>query len=680
MAAPPAPDPVPDPEWSLPAALKLAFAELAQDDAAARSHFEALHARAEAADDQALCALCAAGMVLAYAIEFADFRGSGPWIARLLLHAGAEGGAALNLAPLDRLRLDSAVITLPSLDGAIGFDSASPAAAQRLGQALRDQAELPPDECVLHTKMLLDYHSMRHEVPEIERVMAFGHERVRRPGVSPAWQARWWLLVLLNHEYFGQTEAARQAQARLQDLLDRHRLPALRFELACIEMSAALKSDDLAQAERLFRELDALRPVVRPGRVPQGLRAQALYLARRGDPVAALERVQLLLALCADVEVPRRDQGAYEVLRAYCLAALERWPEALAVLAGLRPDQQGAQGELLEVIIGTVQALRALHTGEPGARDLCASVLQRCAGLRFNRFLLPLPAAAARLVEEGLDAGVVPEFLAATVHDRRLVPPDPTREAWPWRLQIRALGPLQLWRDGLPLAGPGAAKAQRKPLELLRLLAAHGGGPLPQEAVINELWPSLEADAPKASFEMAVSRLRKLLGLPELVRVADGQVCLDKALTWLDVAAFEDLCRRGGEADLARALALYRAPLLAGEPLAGRTHTARERLALLHGQAVRSQAERLLQRGDAAAAVALYRAALVHEPLAEALHRGLIEAQARQGELAEALGSYLRLCELLSRGLGVAPSAQTEALVQAVRSGSVGPGGPARPA
>lgn len=660
-------------------ALVCAFAGLVKDDAAARGGFEDLYAQAETAGDRAVCTVCAAGMVLAYAIEFADFRGLVRWTTRLHGLAGDDGGLALGLEPIDQLRLDGALITLPSLDGGFGFDRRCEAAAERAALAMDAPLELTPDERMLHTKMLLDYYSLRHEVPRIEQVMSFGHEQVCRPGVSPLWQARWWMLLLLNHEYFGHTEAAHQAATRVQALADGHALPRLRFELACVEMSAALKANDMAHAERLFREIELLRPVVRPGRLPHGLRAQALLLARRGQLAAALERVQLLLALCAQVEVPRRDQGAYEVLRAYCLAGMERWPEALAVLAGLRPDHQGAQGEVLEAIIGTVLALQALHAGAADAGPLCARVLKRCAELHFNRFLLPLPAAAARLVEAGLDQDVVPEFLASTVHDRRLQPADPTREHWPWRLKVRILGAMRLWRDDLPLAGASAVKAQRKPLELLRLLAAHGGGPLPLPAVIDELWSSLEAEAPKASFQMALSRLRKLLGLPDLLRVVDDQVSLDMAQVWVDVAAFDALCRRGDEVSLRDALTLYQGPLLANESLSGLMHTARQRLALLHAQAARTQGERLLQRGEAAAAAALYRGALAHEPLAETLHRGLIEAQARQGEHAEALATYRRLCDVLARGLGVSPSAQTEALIQAVRSGAPGPIGSARP-
>jgi hypothetical protein len=113
------------------------------------------------------------------------------------------------------------------------------------------------------------------------------------------------------------------------------------------------------------------------------------------------------------------------------------------------------------------------------------------------------------------------------------------------------------------------------------------------------------ARAAEASFEMAVSRLRRLLGHADLVRVADGQVGLDMARVWVDVAAFDLPCQRGDEASLTRALALYRAPL------AGLAHTARPRLALRYAHVVGIQAQRRMRQGDAVEGAAIYRAALV---------------------------------------------------------------------
>ena len=125
------------------------------------------------------------------------------------------------------------------------------------------------------------------------------------------------------------------------------------------------------------------------------------------------------------------------------------------------------------------------------------------------------------------------------IRDRRLLPPQPWRADWPWRVHVHALGALRIERDGLPLAAAG--KAQKKPLELLALLAAHPGRPLDTDAVIDQLWPSLDANAPRASLDMAVSRLRKLLDLPEAVQLAEGRLFLHPALVWINVCSFEKL-------------------------------------------------------------------------------------------------------------------------------------------
>jgi DNA-binding SARP family transcriptional activator len=274
-----------------------------------------------------------------------------------------------------------------------------------------------------------------------------------------------------------------------------------------------------------------------------------------------------------------------------------------------------------------------------------------------------------------MDAGIEPEFVRATIRDRLLPAPDPARQDWPWRLRVQVLGELAIWRDELPLRSAG--KAPRKPLELLALLAAHGGGPVDTDTLIDALWPSLEADAPKASLEMAVSRLRKLLELPEAVLVADGTVALDPALVWCDASAFETLAedfdqalhRPGGvthDAELAnraeRLLWLYRDRLLGSETLAGRMSLARERLTLSFYRVVTDWGAHLEAQRNWAAAIALYERALTREILAEPIYRALMRAHLARGERAEALRTFRRCRELLATALGTTPAAETLAL------------------
>jgi len=660
-------------------ALEQAFRLLAAADPAARQAFDRVYRDASAGGDAVTQWLCAAGQMLSVAIDFADFRGLATWLARF------EGGCPLSdriTSELDRLRIDSAWVTWASLDHRVAHEEPGPqAAAERMRVALMSDMPLSPDERLLHFKMLVDHNSQLHDVQTIARLCAFAQEYLQRADVSPEWQGIWWCQMTLNHEYWGDTVAAREAFDRALALADAHDLKRLRFELMCIEMNAALKADDLARCERIFGELDRLRPAVRAGRVPQGLRAQALYLVRKGEIGAALERCDLLLAICADVEVPERDRGAYWVLRSYCLTGLNRHAEALQTLASIRSQQKGSQGEVLQVVETLSHAAGLLDCDVAAARPLIAQALHAAVRLKFNRFLLPLPALAARICEIALDDGVETEFVTAAVRERRLVPADPAREEWPWRLRLYGLSELRILRDGEPLR-TGGAKAPKKPLELLGALVAHGGEAVDIEVLVDALWPSLDANAPKASFEMALSRLRKLLDLPDAVLVADGSVCLNRSLVWCDVFAFERLADRlakpaqGAAAEAERdalaerALALYLDRLLGSEELSGRLLALRERLALKFTRLTIDQGARLQARGDWRGAVVLYERALARDMLCEPLYRELMRAHLQLGERAEALRSFRRCRELLSGVLGSAPAAETLALYREISEGA----------
>ena len=229
---------------------------------------------------------------------------------------------------------------------------------------------------MLALKLLLDYRGQQLDLGRIEQLIAIGHELAAGPGVNPTWQGRWWPLALQNREWFGNATGTAQALQHAQGLAQRHMLPRLRFELACVEMSAALKAADLPLAHRLLRDLDALRPAIRPGRLPHGLRAQALYLAVRGEFAAALQRLDLLLTVCADMEISPRFVGPYHVLRADCLLALDRHQEGLALLQQQAKGQWGPQRVLFDARI-------AMHT----ARSRLAMAHESLVQVQLERLL-----------------------------------------------------------------------------------------------------------------------------------------------------------------------------------------------------------------------------------------------------------------------------------------------------
>lgn len=236
------------------------------------------------------------------------------------------------------------------------------------------------------------------------------------------------------------------------------------------------------------------------------------------------------------------------------------------------------------------------------------------------------------------------------------------------RLRVMVLGPLRVDRDWQPLQA--ARKAQHRPLDLLALLAAQGGRPLETASVIDTLWPSLEANAPRASLDMALCRLRRLLGDPAAVVCAEGQLRLDPQRVWTDVAAFEALVQvaeAGGERAPWQALALYSGPLLGTAPVGPALLARRQQLAQRLCEVALDASARLVACGAADRGGRLLQRAIECEPLCEPLYRRLMQVQLALGENAEALRTAQRCHDLLQSALGIPPSAQTLALAEQAR-------------
>jgi DNA-binding SARP family transcriptional activator len=192
----------------------------------------------------------------------------------------------------------------------------------------------------------------------------------------------------------------------------------------------------------------------------------------------------------------------------------------------------------------------------------------------------------------------------------------PAGDACPVR--VRALGTFEVQCDGVPVGTRG--KGSPRTLELLKAIIAFGARDIPIERIASTLWPDADGDLAKGAFDVAIHRLRKLIGNRPFLMVQGGKVNLDPALCWLDVWEFRrqaDLlvdCACGTLAEgaelAAAAVAMldtYRGHFLANEAdqawlLGPRAHFQRrfERAADLAGM-------RLQALGWHGAAVALYR-------------------------------------------------------------------------
>jgi len=279
----------------------------------------------------------------------------------------------------------------------------------------------------------------------------------------------------------------------------------------------------------------------------------------------------------------------------------------------------------------------------------------------------PRGARGLSLVSSGRDVPERPRDRADVLH--------PAPEAVSAPISIRALGEFELTIDGIRFAG--GIKPQRKPLELLKLLLLSNGASLGAAQLADELWPDSEGDTARNCLQVAVHRLRRLLGYEAALVVHDRKLRLDSRLCWVDVWSLEHEAKRLaqlpiGDANLsapaARVLRLYRGHLFAHEPEQPWMLAARERLRRCWLDLVRRLGQHHELRGDWQRACELYQRTVDLDPLAEDIYRRVMLCQHRTGERAEALHTYLRCREQLGATLGVSPSRETEQVYQSLRS------------
>ncbi len=290
-----------------------------------------------------------------------------------------------------------------------------------------------------------------------------------------------------------------------------------------------------------------------------------------------------------------------------------------------------------------------------------------------------IPEVMSALCAIALREGIEPDYVRRLIQRRGLLPPpDATDlEAWPWRVRIAALQSFHVMVDGAPLRFP--TKAQKKPIELLKLLVAGGSPSLTLGTVAHHLWPEQAGDAALNALHTTVHRLRQLLGDDAVIQVREGRIALSPQHAWVDSWAFErcvaEIERSEARPDAVpagptlaaadRLLRHYPGPLLhddsAAWAAAGRQRLASKflRVGLQLGRALQAQ-------GRSDEAIAHHQRLLEAEPAAEEVHRALMRTLIQAGRHAEALQAYRQCSQTLARLLGMAPSPATEALRHAI--------------
>jgi DNA-binding SARP family transcriptional activator len=235
--------------------------------------------------------------------------------------------------------------------------------------------------------------------------------------------------------------------------------------------------------------------------------------------------------------------------------------------------------------------------------------------------------------------------------------------------RIQICGPLVIERDGERVEGllPG-----RQGRLAVTFLVAHRHRQVTRDELAEALWPGGSPATVDAGLNPVLSKLRRVLGHESIERRSTLRLHLPGV--WVDLEAAGEAIHRA-ESSIAQGhwvrawgpsqLALFVAEreILAGEDAAWIVDLRRQpgdiRIRALECYAA---AELGVGGAELAGAVRAARQLVRLAPLRESGYRALMQALAAQGNLAEALHVYGRLCETLREQLGISPSPATRNL------------------
>ncbi|MBZ8139274.1 hypothetical protein CLD22_05080 [Rubrivivax gelatinosus] len=523
---------------------------------------------------------------------------------------------------------------------------------------------LDPNVAVTASSSLVEWCNYRGDHALLARLADLSLPWLGAPGLNSATHASWWITygwvsarLALGRSDMPEGEAA--VEHGVQLARDGGAPDILFYGLSNL-VAAALSRHDLVLAEtrlRLLQEAAAQRSGA-PEQPTQQATLHVLaarWLTLRGDAATALVRLERALELTRSSEFPASETWIYHLSHVQVLTALGREPEAVLLAEQQAQAYEGLRRDHLQALAWLArcaQAWREERTPDPAAVQACVQLAARHGWHALGNFL---HGRVAQLAAAALAQGVEREFVLQMIRLRRLRAPHPDAADWPWPLRIRALGGFEVLADEQAL--DFGVRPQKKPLDLLRLLVARGPAPLDAATVLDALWPEAEGDRARASLDMALLRLRKLLGHDEALRLDQGRLGLNRGLVWVDSWAWA-----AGQA------LVYAGPLFGDAPPELPWAAQREALQRLFLRRCQAEGEQLERAGRAREALALYEAALAQDALDEAQHRGAIRCLLALGETAAAQRAFERCREQLLAALGVAPAAATQALLAAART------------
>lgn len=392
-----------------------------------------------------------------------------------------------------------------------------------------------------------------------------------------------------------------------------------------------------------------------------------------GEPLAAVERIRLAIAESELLGAPQMTTW-YLFSMALTQLGMGKQDEARQYLELARAMAVRMDAPLFHFSLLMADAWFAFNDGrETEGIELTGRAMRLGSEHGIMLLLLTPPNILGGLCAKALENGIEPKYVTALIRKHNLKPAASgnTLEAWPYQVKIRTLGRFEILMNDEPLVF--SSKEQKKPLELLKALIACGGQEVPRERLTDALWPDSDGDLALKSFEMTLSRLRRLLGRSDIILSRVRHLSIDTQLCWVDSLALEHLMNRIQDTPdeqvmplCAKAIQLHRGPFLAADAgmhsVVAKRETLKNRLLRVIMRAGRQHE----QAADWEAAAEQYEVGIETDSLAEEFHRNLMTCHCNLGNHAAAVRSYHRCRSLLRAELGIEPSPATTAVYSSI--------------
>jgi DNA-binding SARP family transcriptional activator len=469
---------------------------------------------------------------------------------------------------------------------------------------------------------------------DFNRALRCADRAIAMNATSPAPLIELLLLRSMVLSQQAEHEAAFETHNRAQTLAAETGVVVMESHLLVQRAFTALSAGDLEQADRLLTDLErdaapahgdvsALVCTCRAGllllngqvRTARELLGKSMPLVQGNPFDLASARVQLGQALMLE---DRHDEARQELGRV--LEFARAVPSAVLAFRALislsysylRDRNPGERTQGLECLRD------ALAIGKRHDYRNCHPVwIPRVMSFVFSR---------------ALEAEIELEYVRRFIERRGVEPEGSDVPRWPWPLRIYTLQTFGVLKHDRPLRV--GRKTPRRVFELLQAIIALGPREVGRDQLMDVLWPQTEGGAARQALDIALHRLRKLLG-DDVVLLEGDRVSLAQNRVWIDVEAFERMTEDGRlvrlEADqsavvrhVEKALTLYAGHFLYEEREQPWMLPTRERL--------RSRLERLVtwagsyweERRNFSQARELYNRAVELDPRAATFYRRIM--------------------------------------------------------